>query len=811
MGEVYRADDLSLDQPVALKFLPEAVTHSQQALERFRNEVRIARQVSHPNVCRVYDLGEMEGLCFLSMEYVDGEDLGSLLRRIGRLPSDKSVEIARKLCAGLAAAHEKGVLHRDLKPGNVMLDGRGQVLLTDFGLAGLAGEIVGAEVRSGTPAYMAPEQLAGEEVTVKSDIYALGLVLYEIFTGKRPFESDTLAGLRRAQRESAPLSPSTIVRDMDPTVERVILRCLSPKPALRPASALSVAAALPGGDPLAAALAAGETPSPEMVAAAGEGEGLALKIAIPLLLVVLLGVPIGLRLRSSALMMLSPDYGPEVLAQKSRELAARFGATRPFDEAYRYEWDNGLFEWFSNQPKRANWGEVLAANPEALRFQYRSHTVPLTGVMLHDDLLTPGIITWDDPPPEDSGMVRLELDAQARLLYWERIPAQLQSPAKEIPAVDWNALFTAAGLEQSKFQPAEPLWTSLATSDVRMAWTRTTPRQQRVEAAAFRGQPVFFAVIEPWMKPDRTPDSSDSAWSTVAYSVLGPVLVVIIVASALLAAGNLRRKRGDRRGAFRLAVFTFSVQMVLWAARAHLMISFGTFGTFLVALATSVFYGVMMWIVYMALEPYARRRWPQSLISWSAVLIGRIREAVVGRDVLIGCAAGAALTLLNGVSESWLRHAGGWPNLDSTIPLEGARGVLALVFLAIPRAIRAGLFFFFLIFLFRALLRNLWAAGVAFALIFASFNLTQSHPLFNASVGFLALLALAFLVLRWGLLSLCAALLFSDVVGNVPGARTSSWYFGGTAFVLAVALALAVWAFQTSLGGRKLWKEDFFG
>jgi serine/threonine-protein kinase len=334
MGEVYRADDLSLDQPVALKFLPEAVTHSQQALERFRNEVRIARQVSHPNVCRVYDLGEMEGLYFLSMEYVDGEDLGSLLRRIGRLPSDKSVEIARKLCAGLAAAHEKGVLHRDLKPSNVMLDGRGQVLLTDFGLAALAGEIEGSEVRSGTPAYMAPEQLAGEEVTVKSDIYALGLVLCEIFTGKRPFESDTLAGLRRAQRESAPLSPSTIVGDMDPTVEHVILRCLSPKPASRPASALSVAGALPGGDPLAAALAAGETPSPEMVAAAGEGEGLALKVAIPLLLVVLMGLPIALKLRSSALMTLSPEYGPEVLAQKSRDIATKFGAsTRPFDEA----------------------------------------------------------------------------------------------------------------------------------------------------------------------------------------------------------------------------------------------------------------------------------------------------------------------------------------------------------------------------------------------------------------------------------------------------------------------------------------------
>src|SRR5207244_614862 len=129
--------------------LPAGFTSNPSALDRFRNEVRLARQVSHPNVCRVYDIGEIEDAPFLTMEYVDGEDMASLLRRIGRLPADKALDIARRLCAGLAAAHEKGVLHRDLKPGNVMLDGRGQVLLTDFGLAGLAGEIAGNEIRSG--------------------------------------------------------------------------------------------------------------------------------------------------------------------------------------------------------------------------------------------------------------------------------------------------------------------------------------------------------------------------------------------------------------------------------------------------------------------------------------------------------------------------------------------------------------------------------------------------------------------------------------------------------------------------------------
>ena len=203
MGEVYRADDLILEQPVALKFLPEAVDKDEDALERFRNEIRVARRVSHPNVCRVYDVGEVDGLTFLSMEYVDGEDLASLLRRIGRLVGDKAVEIARQLCAGLAAAHREGVLHRDLKPANIMLDGRGRVVVTDFGLASLAERVEGFEARNGTPAYMAPEQLAGQEVTALSDIYSLGLVLYEIFTGKRAFAAETLAELVK-QRSQQP-------------------------------------------------------------------------------------------------------------------------------------------------------------------------------------------------------------------------------------------------------------------------------------------------------------------------------------------------------------------------------------------------------------------------------------------------------------------------------------------------------------------------------------------------------------------------------------------------------------------------------
>jgi serine/threonine-protein kinase len=263
MGEVYRADDLKLGQAVALKLLPERLAGDSKRLEYLHNEVRLARQVSHPNVCRVHDIGEVDGQHFLSMEYIDGEDLATLIRRIGRLPPDKGVDIARQLCAGLAAAHDRGVLHRDLKPANIMLDGRGRARITDFGLARMTGEKGG--VAAGTPVYMAPEQFAGLEVSERSDIYSLGLVLFEVFTGTPAFEAETASELARMKEKSSPRAPSDIVADIDPAVERVILQCLQKEPPERPESALAVLAALPGGDPLAAALAAGETPSPEMV------------------------------------------------------------------------------------------------------------------------------------------------------------------------------------------------------------------------------------------------------------------------------------------------------------------------------------------------------------------------------------------------------------------------------------------------------------------------------------------------------------------------------------------------------------------
>lgn len=821
MGEVYRADDLSLGQPVALKFLPEAALRNEDALERFRNEVRMARQVSHPNVCRVYDLGEVGGHLFLSMEYVDGEDLGCLLRRIGRVPPDKALEIGRKLCAGLAAAHEKGVLHRDLKPGNVMLDGRGQVLITDFGLAGMANQIEGVEVRSGTPAYMAPEQLAGKEVTVRSDIYSLGLLLYEVFTGKRPFEADTLADLVQARSSTSPANPSTLVRELDPAVERVILRCLEPEPWQRPASALAVAAALPGGDPLAAALAAGETPSPQMVAAAGESTGLAPRIAIPCLAAVLVGLAavIFFAHESSAFETHRLEYAPEVLRQKARDITQRLGYTgRPADTSSGFNYDGDLMRYVTGNDKpRPRWDEILEHGPPIISFWYRESPEPMIATDYTDDLLTPDIVTPNDPPAIQSGMIGVQLDPRGRLLSFEAVPAQKETAASsKTAAPDWTALFAAAGLDTRQLKPAEPQWTSLAMADARAAWTGTWPgtiRPLRVEAGALRGKPVFFSLIGPWNQPDRMQRFNASAGEKVRNILLLVLGIMVLFAAALLARHNHLRGRGDRKGAFRLASFMFCVQMALWLCRGHFVATPGLFLVFVLAISTSLFAGGLMFVLYLALEPYVRRHWPQTMISWSRVLAGRLRDPLAGRDVLFGVLLGIGWALIFRVRIHLMQARGAPPGLPSTDFLMGARRTLAATLIHIPYSVRGMLMMFFILFLFRVLLRKQWLAGLATVLLYTAIGVLGSDYPAIKIPALLLIYGIAILaVLRYGVVALAAGIFTADVVLNMPVTLDpSNWYFSSFLFVVLIVVALAAAAFQTAIAGRALWKEDFFG
>jgi tetratricopeptide (TPR) repeat protein len=197
--------------------------------ERILQEVRVARQITHPAVCRVFDVGESGGRVFYSMELIEGEDLATLLRRAGRLPSEKVIDIGRQICSGVIAAHAQGILHRDLKPANVLIDRDGYARVTDFGVATRIDEAGSADL-SGTPAYMAPEQrTAGSSLTKRTDVYAVGLILYELIVGRPAFSKPPAT-------PTLPPHPSTIVRDVDPQLEAAVMQALAPNPARRPAS-----------------------------------------------------------------------------------------------------------------------------------------------------------------------------------------------------------------------------------------------------------------------------------------------------------------------------------------------------------------------------------------------------------------------------------------------------------------------------------------------------------------------------------------------------------------------------------------------
>ncbi len=806
MGEVYRATDLTLGQAVALKFLPEATAQDERALARFYNEVRIARQVTHPNVCRVYDVGVAEGLHYISMEFVDGEDLGSLLRRIGRLPVDKGVETARKLCAGLAAAHEKGVLHRDLKPANVMIDGRGQVVIMDFGLAGLAEQLQG-DVRSGTPAYMSPEQLAGTEVTIKSDVYALGLLLYEIFTGKRAFEASSLMELMQMQEAMAPASITSVARDVDPAVEKVILRCLNPDPKLRPASALTVAAGLPGGDPLAAALAAGETPSPDVVAAAGETEGLEPRIAVAWLAAALLLLGVTVLLAPPVLITskLNLDASPEALARDARVHLRTFGYTaKAADSAWGLEYATDFQAYARSHPAQA---EARLRNPGTgqpplIRFWYRESPEPLSASQQFNVQ-----VAYGDPALDQSGMVRLKLDTEGRLLALEAVPNQIEQPSLQPPPFDWNLLFQAAGLDAAAFQAAEPAWTALASWDARAAWLgkdAATGARLRVEAAAWRGRPVFFQIIGPWTVPGRMPGPRNSNSQT-------PILVVVwisLAAAIVLGRRSLKSARADLRGATRLSLILFACQSVSILVAMHHTTTLREVQGFWAAVCLAGLNAALNFMFYVALEPWVRRKWPRTMIGWTRYTARGIHDPLVGRDLLYGIVFGLVLNLgdvvtvaLHGNSHQLLS-----PPLSA---LMGLRAQLAAIIMALPTAIFSVLLFTLMLFLLRLLLRKEWLAGAAFVVIitFATSPATTT-PWIDYPVAALAYAAFTVALLRFGLLAAIVVSAAGQVLILGSVFDSGAWYAGMAAAPFLVIALLAIFGYRISLGGRTLFKPE---
>jgi serine/threonine protein kinase len=807
MGEVYRAVDLKLNQAVALKFLPEATVRDPRLLERFHGEVRIARQVSHPNVCRVYDLGEIEGSPFISMEYIDGEDLGSLLRRIGRLPSDKAVEIARKLCAGLAAAHARGVLHRDLKPANIMIDGRGQVLIMDFGLAALADQVEGAEVRNGTPAYMAPEQLVGREVTEYSDIYSLGLVLYEVFTGKRAFET---------RDRSAVPSASSVIKDVDPAVERLIAKCLDPDAAKRPPSALAVARALPGGDPLAEALAAGDTPSPEMVAASEDTGALSVRATVVCMAFVVVGLFAILLLssRTSVLSLTPFPNSQEILARQAREIAARLGYTdMPLDSFDEFHYETEYHDWAERNLKKEDYrAQVRQGQPSLISFTHRESP----GYLEPRD--PSGRPTSNDPPTNLSGMVSLDLDPQGRLIRFLGVPPQMNDGGAQAqtnaPTMDWKNLFDAAGLDPSRWSEAASREIPPFSFDERKAWTGTfalAPNMpMRIEAAAWKGRPVSFELFGPWRRPARMQTQArQTTGERVAAWFAGFILSIVLAGALWLAVRNFRAGRGDTRGALRLAAFGLILMSLARIVNLHHVPTLAERGYLLYAIGLGLFVAAVVWVLYMAVEPFLRRRWPQSLISWTRFLAGGPRDPLVAGHILAGLALGVGYALL--ILFDW-QSLGALPLSPQTISALDGAGLASFLLESMIVSAGFALVIFLIFFLLRLVLRNNWAAAAVWVVLYGGLTFANNSDPLPATVLAVVLSSTAFWVMfRFGVLPFAVVLLVEIimVLGPPLTSDLSAWYASKGLIIVALVLALAVWSFRNALGGRKVLRGDF--
>jgi serine/threonine-protein kinase len=820
MGEVYRAEDLTLDQPVALKFLPDTVAADELHLAQFHNELRTARQVSHKNVCRLYDLGEADGRRFLTMEYIDGEDLASLLRRIGRIPQDKAIDLARQLCAGLAAAHERGVLHRDLKPANVMIDGTGNVRITDFGLAVAAGD--NTAIHAGTPQYMAPELLSSDDdapqATVKSDIYALGLVLFEIFTGRRAFDAKTMADLIKAHESGAFTTPSSVVRDLDPAVERVIMRCLERDPAKRPGSTLAVAAALPGGEPLAAALAAGETPSPDVLAAAAEtdampvGRGLALLAAFALCM----AFYVLLSPRTTLANLVPLEKAPAVLADRAEQIIKEFGYTAtPADTAENFIIPPDFVRWLANTNQTLNrWSPARVSQGAAVMFWYRTSPRDLEpdSPSMRVSPSDPGLTLTDD--------TLVGLDTRGRLVEFRRLPPQREDAAAEPTATpDWSLAFRAAGLPMASFTPVTPTWSPKDFADTRAAWEGPLPDAPdiriRVESAGFRGKITSLYMVGPWSRARAMQPLTRSTLSNVLNIFSRLLWFTVLVGALLLARHNVRANRADRRSAARLVGVYLLIEAVAWIVGGHHVASLSEINSFFRVFGNILLQAALLWSMYIALEPYGRRFWPDGLLGWTRLFSGHVRDPRIGREILIGCALGGVLMILDvlrGIGPYLIGRPPGIPGTGGDVSALNSAGDLVLswsdqIYGSIQTAFIVVLVFVAL----RLVVKRTWIAttiGVSIVTLAVMQNVPIGGVVWqHGIIQLLTIGTITFAIFRFGLLVTAVMMLIDNIPTAVPVVHGPSWAALPGMLSILFVVAVGCFGFYAARAGRSLFAD----
>jgi hypothetical protein len=519
----------------------------------------------------------------------------------------------------------------------------------------------------------------------------------------------------------------------------------------------------------------------------------------------------------NGLRMMPQPLPPEVLRVKAQEIIRSLGySERPVDEAGQWYYQTELTIYLQeHEGPRPNWPKILSQRPQVLVYGYRQSPVYLDPNGFQGNSLTPGVVQFDDPPAIQSGMINLVVDSQGRLLSFQAIPKELEPNPPPASPVDWKALFTAAEIDPAQLHPAEPQWLSLAGFDARAAWTGTWPdsgRPLRIEAAAWRGKPVYFSLIGPWTKPTRMEHSTTTPGQRTGQ-ILGLTLsLVLFICGAWIAHRNYAAGKSDLRGAQHLVSAVFFLEMAIWVCRDHFVPTLATLERFFLAVSTGLFIAIVLGVLYLALEPFVRRRWPQAIVSWSRLMTGRVQDPLVGRDVLWGVTVGIIWTLVICVGFLFLERTGDAPQLPSQALLAGGRQLLGIWLLNVVNCIMGTLESFFVMFLLRVALRSKWLAAAGYVAIFATLNaLANAHPAILAPVWVVVFSIAAYAVTRFGLITLTVAIFTANVLLNVPYTLDfSNWYATDVLAIVLSFVAIAAWGFYTSLGGQKLLQEDLF-
>jgi len=412
-------------------------------------------------------------------------------------------------------------------------------------------------------------------------------------------------------------------------------------------------------------------------------------------------------------------------------------------------------------------------------------------------------------------MIDPSLEPQGRLTGFTAVPPQFDKSKGPWPAADWNALFAASGLDPARFAPAEPQWTPSVMADERAAWTGAYPEAPeipiRVEAAAFHGKPVSFVhVLE--LPDSPRPSPPGNGGRSTGDLVLLALELIVLIGSVPFARYNLRLGRGDTRGALRLGLFALCVCLGSWVAGGTHVANVREADLFMRAVMRAVFGAVSLAFTYISFEPFVRRRWPQTIVSWSRVLAGGWRDPLVGRDVLLGTVIGVGMGLIQGFGGLLYRilDLRGVRVTTDLTTLLGGRYLAGDVLFLIVDVLNKSLGTLFLIFLCLIVLRKQWLAAsvIVFALA-AMLATNEVNPYIAWPVNIVFFALMVFTLMRFGLLTLVVALFVSIFQSSFPLTTDFSvWYSGSVAFSFAVVIALAVFGFRTALAGQPLFRDD---